>query len=268
MTSLDAALTLSALVAAAGCSISSLEALAGREQYAVGGVFDWRVLRHRSRVTVHGPAAALFDRAFGYPGVLGLFTVQAAASVALAALAFRQERWLPALVVLAAHLVANMRHRFGLDGSDQMISIVLVGIVVGSVVDDASAQNVTIAFVTAQLVLSYVVAGVAKIISPEWRSGRAVLGISETRSYGSERTVRVLRRHRPLAVAMAWATMGFEVAAPLLLLGGPKAALVFLALGACFHLSVAVTMGLNSFVFAFMAAYPLAYVAAERLASL
>jgi hypothetical protein len=53
--------------------------------------------------------------------------------------------------------------------------------------------------------------------------------------------------------------MIFEVFAPLSLLWGRPGAVVFIALGCAFHIGIALSMGLATFVFAFCAAFPVVY---------
>jgi hypothetical protein len=54
--------------------------------------------------------------------------------------------------------------------------------------------------------------------------------------------------------------MAFECIGPLLVFAGSGPTLAFIAAGAVFHATIAAFMGLNSFVFAFTAAYPALYV--------
>ena len=59
-----------------------------------------------------------------------------------------------------------------------------------------------------------------------------------------------------LCAAAAWFVIAFEVTFPLALVLGPTGVAVYAAVGALFHVSNAVLMGLNTFVWAFVATYP------------
>jgi hypothetical protein len=66
----------------------------------------------------------------------------------------------------------------------------------------------------------------------------------------------VVQSWPPLAYALCWGTILFEsafVMAPIL---PQQALLVLLAVAATFHVAVAIIMGLNGFVWSFVATYP------------
>lgn len=114
-------------------------------------------------------------------------------------------------------------------------------------------------FVSAQLTLAYTVAGVAKIISPLWWNGSGLAGVLGTRNYGTVTLARVYGRHKALAVASSIAVIAFETTFVLAWLLPPQAVAAYLSIGVVFHIGVAVMMGLNTFLFAFLAAYPVTW---------
>jgi hypothetical protein len=62
---------------------------------------------------------------------------------------------------------------------------------------------------------------------------------------------------RPLlAYALCWGTILFETAFVVAAILPRNALLVLLAVGAAFHVAVAIMMGLNGFVWSFVATYP------------
>lgn len=168
------------------------------------------------------------------------------------------------IFVLGVNLGLHLRFIYGFDGSDQMQSVVWGGLVAFHATDSLLVQHAAVFFVAAQLVLSYLTAGIAKLISPIWRSGQAVGLIMRTKTYGTpwlSRTVKQLHLSGPLS----WATILFEVVGPLSVLAGPKPTLLFLAAGMLFHISIAIAMGLNTFVWAFTATFPAVYYASQFL---
>lgn len=69
-----------------------------------------------------------------------------------------------------------------------------------------------------------------------------------------------------LSLAACWSVIAFECLAPAsVLLGAPGVYLV-LAVGLAFHIGIAVTMGLNTFLRAFTSAYPAVVVLAQSTA--
>lgn len=77
-----------------------------------------------------------------------------------------------------------------------------------------------------------------------------------TIGYGSPPVGAFLGRHRRLALAACWSVIVFECSAPFLLLLGTPGAFAIIVVGLCFHLSIALLMGLNNFLWSFGAAYP------------
>ena len=163
--------------------------------------------------------------------------------------------FLPIFVVL--NLLLIFRHSFGLDGADQMSIIILLTILLcNTFVRHPEIQRLGLYFIGAQLIVSYVAAGIAKLYSREWRSGIAITGILNTYTYGSNFTRSVICQSKPASVALCWATILFESLFPLAIFLPTEWILGVIALGVLFHLSIAVVMGLNDFLWAFGAAYP------------
>jgi hypothetical protein len=251
-----------AIPLAIGVSIDSLELLADRVQLQEGGLYGYSVLATGRPLTLWGPFAPVFGAVFRYPAVLGLAIVQlCSASVLLIAAGVRTPAWLiPAGLATAAILLARMllymRNQLGLDGSDQMTLVVCTGMAVALLVPDHGAQVLALDYVAAQLLLSYAVAGIAKAISPAWRSGEAIAGILSTIGYGSPSVGAFLKRNPPIARAACWAVIVFECSAVVLILFGTPGAVAIIVIGLGFHISIAVLMGLNNFLWSFGAAYP------------
>ena len=118
----------------------------------------------------------------------------------------------------------------------------------------------------AAAVLSYFTAGVAKLISPIWRSGGALPAILGTYGHGVATVSRIMTSRPAVGFVLGWAVILFEVSFPLVLLAPSSVAIAVLGIGLTFHLVSAVLMGLNSFLWPFPATY--ACVLAARARSL
>jgi hypothetical protein len=69
--------------------------------------------------------------------------------------------------------------------------------------------------------------------------------------------MRLLRSLRwELVLVAAWCVILWETTFPIAILAPNRVRWVLLGLGACFHIGVAVGMGLNTFLWAFVATYP------------
>ena len=121
-----------------------------------------------------------------------------------------------------------------------------------AVVENSLLLKLGLWFIALQSVLSYGTAGIAKLVSPIWRRGDAVLGVFSTGVYGLDSVARFLRGRSLVNYLLCWSVMliesGFLVA---LLLPFPYA-FMFLVWGAGFHLLCAIIMGLNNFLWAFL----------------
>jgi len=110
--------------------------------------------------------------------------------------------------------------------------------------------------VALQSSLAYFTAGFAKLVSPIWRTGVAIPGISSTRMYGSRSASRFLHGRPWLSVGLAWSVILTECLFPLVLVVPAPVALSLLAAGMLFHVTSGLVMGLNSFIWSFAATYP------------
>ncbi|HEX8207713.1 MAG TPA: hypothetical protein VF587_16735 [Solirubrobacteraceae bacterium] len=182
--------------------------------------------------------------------------IAAAAAGAIATAAKTDLRFLPVSVLALGALWFARAARFGREGSDDILLIVLVGLAGASVPGAPEVlTRIWLSFIAAQLMLAYFVSGAAKLLGDKWLRGEAVGQVLSTREYGLGRAGLYETRHVVLILA-TWATIAFEVTLPaLFVLGGP---LLWpaVAIGISFHLGVALTMGLNRFVISFIAAYP------------
>jgi hypothetical protein len=258
------------LIGGVGIAVDAAEMLASRTAYSPAGIFSFELLQSGRRFLVSGLLAQPLRWLLEYPRMLALPVAQLGAVLAMTAVVFGEPAGQRALLaslaalVLLSRLMLHGRNVFGHDGSDQMLIVVFLSALVTFALGDTRAAYAGIAYAAGQLVLSYWVSGVAKAISRVWRSGDAIAAIFGTQGYGYPALGAFLRRHRLLSRSSCWAVIGFECLSPFLLLAGTKGAMVFIALGLGFHLSVAIFMGLNVFVWSFAACYPAIFVLTER----
>ena len=255
---LDSTFTLIVILASIGVFIASVELLALKGEFEDGGLFSWDVLRTISRATLSlgtGRPRQLISHPFFVPAVTG-----ARALAALILIFFSNNHALSTtcvFAIIAASIVMYWRAPLGLDGSDQMSLITFVAVAIYKLFPgDVHVAQASLWFIAFQGCLSYFVAGIAKVISPVWRSGEAVRRILGTRTYGSSRTASLVTGRDGVCVALSWLLMLFECTFPLALAFGKTGFAVFAVLGILFHITNAVIMGLNTFVWAFVATYP------------
>jgi len=187
----------------------------------------------------------------------------------------RGERWLfaPRVLLCAALLLGihspwalaglavsslPVLHRFAgpyNGGSDRMGLLILFCLCTSHFAPTETWREIALGYLAVQLVLSYLISGLVKIVEPDWRSGHALRDVFAFSAYPVSENLRTLAGRPRLLLAMSWAVMVFEVAFPATLLH-PALLAVGLALAALFHLANAVTFGLNRFFWTWLAAYP------------
>lgn len=241
------ALLLCTLLAAIGVTIDSAEML--RSRVAIARAFRIDVTSTMVAVAPY-KANSLIPVLFARNGV-PIHTFRIGLAVLAVASVLTGSYGLAALIAALLFLlqvVISQRLGFGLDGADQMYTIVWAGVALSGFVPAAG-----LVLIAGQSLVSYLVSGIAKLYGHAWRSGVAPGQITSTLGHGGPTSSVVVGRFSSL---VSTGTMAFEVGGPFLILLGPVGAIVFSAAAAGFHLSIAAVMGLNNFVWAFIAALP------------
>ncbi len=162
------------------------------------------------------------------------------------------------LCLMGSVLLVNGRLQAPFNGgSDSMTGLVLFTLLASEFLPDPWRQ-LPLAYLAIQTVLSYALAGWAKALRREWWSSVALTQILNSKAYDFSSRVKAWghsSRHLRLA---SFALLGFELLFPLVLLGSPWIELG-LGMGALFHVGNAYALGLNRFLWAWMAAYPALY---------
>jgi hypothetical protein len=170
------------------------------------------------------------------------------------------------LICLVTNAYLRARRQIGSSGAEQLTFIVLVtfGLVIlaGGTED---ARRIGDAFIAAQVMLAYFASGVSKAASPIWRNGAAMTGILSTEGYGIPVLASLLAKYPSLDRFLCWSVISWEIAFPLVLIAPKPLMIVLLATGVVFHVSCAITMGLNRFVWAFCGCYPAVWFTAMLL---
>ncbi|MGC4087902.1 MAG: hypothetical protein QM756_08400 [Polyangiaceae bacterium] len=229
----------------------TIELLALRREFADDGMFSWRVLRveHRS---LTWPLRLLFglllpDRSF----VASLWL-----RLALGGLLF----WghgVSALPLCLLHVAGCVRFRGTFNGgSDYMsVQVLLATSFAWALRGVPLAPAALYVYVAVQLVLSYFLAGIAKLRERAWRDGSALGEFLREPRFATPSGLAEVAEPAALGRPLCWLVVGFECAFPLALLS-PRLAVAFMSMGCLFHFAIALAFGLNRFFWAWLAAYP------------
>ncbi|WP_371640774.1 hypothetical protein [Streptomyces virginiae] len=150
--------------------------------------------------------------------------------------------------VAMAQYLGSTRLGFGLDGADQMQTVVWAGLAMAGV-----SPHAGLFLISGQALLAYWISGLAKLAGSSWRAGVAPGKIATTVAHGSATATMLLGRFSGIA---AVATIIFEVAGPFMVFTGFVGGLLFVTCAAAFHVTIAASIGLNNFVWAFGGALP------------
>lgn len=252
----DAVFRASATLLGIGQIVTTLEYLWIRSEFGDGGVYAWSVLQF-ARPRRHPTIEKLRDAAFGPTGMvalLGLRLLLAATLVLFASVA-----WLAtvAVVGLAAVLLAfNVRLPWGMDGADNVAVHVTFGLAAYALARSFDAPSLGLYYIAAYAGLAYVTPGVMKLSDAAWRSGEALGWVVNVQVFGARWAVEFLAPRPRLRLVLSWSIMLAEASAPLAVLLPAQGIALVLVAGFVFHVLTAVFMGLNLFVWAFLATYP------------
>lgn len=153
-------------------------------------------------------------------------------------------------------LVSNMRDSYGMDGSDQQkFAILIVLLLTTSFWTTDKIKLYGLIFICTQAYLTYFVAGFSKLLSKYWRNGQAVSSIFSTVSFGNQR-VHKLTQNKYISFYLGWSAIILLLCFPITLFLPTTFMLIYLCLIFIFHLFNAILMGLNLFLWAYLANFP------------
>jgi hypothetical protein len=162
-----------------------------------------------------------------------------------------------ALMCLPARVKPPIGVFVAVDGAEHMFTTVLIALAPTFFFSSSLILQVALFFVALQVSLEYATAGWSKLSHWRgWVQGPYLLQVFSSSNYGHRGLAQLLQSSPTLAGMISIAIILLEIAAPLaLLLPAPLAEVLLLGLLA-FHIATAVCMGLNTYVWAFAAAYP------------
>lgn len=140
-------------------------------------------------------------------------------------------------------------------GSDRMSLLLLFCLLISHVAPTQRWQEITLGYLSVQLLLSYSISGWIKLANPDWRTGQALKDVLEFSAYPVSESLRSLAAKPSLLFGLSWTLLLFEILFPLALLDATLLR-VALAMAVLFHLLNGCVFGLNRFLWIWLAAYP------------
>lgn len=254
-----------AAMTAVHATVTTMEHLLTLDRFESGEIFGWDVCR--LFVSSGGSLSAVarpFLRPPRFRALLGLRLVTAIALLGLAITG--RVHALVVAVLFLTNLAIGYRHPGGLSGTFQLQVVVTAGLLVATAAPVGSPLELLgILFIAAQSVLSYLVAGVSKLGSGQWRDGSALCGIFATKTWGSAWVYDLVTNHPRIRVTAAYGVILFECLFAAALFVDTTWALAIFGAGILFHAATAAFMGLNDFLLMFPATYPAVLYANQYL---
>lgn len=251
----DQALALAVRLCAVGQLVGLLELALCRSELRDSGFLDWSMIGNLSLRT-RTRTGRLIRRQFRRLTPRWLVVLVLADTLVAGALLI----WPASVALIAGAVVLQVailkRHHITIDGSDEMTLVVLGACLLGRIGGDAISYRAAVSFLAAELALAYAVAGFAKATSSHWRSGRAFTVIAQTRMYGQPLVASLVRRHPGVGRAAGYSVVAWESLAFLTLTAPRPVVYALLVAGIGFHVGCAAVMGLNRFLWGFVASYP------------
>ncbi len=244
MNNADEVLRLVVRLASIGVTIDSLEMLSR---------FQWL-----TRSTVVGRAGSTSP--LSGPARLALLSTLLLRCVSSAGLVVgsSDERLWPVLVLCVAATSVAVVLRFPLiqGGDSQLTLITFISIAIASMAGTEVVMKGCLYFLCAELAMAYFAAGYHKLRSGKWRNGEALSCILSTRLFGYRRLANWLASVPWLSAVLCWTVIAWELSFPFVLILPSLIKIPMLAFGVLLHISIAMTMGLNKFLWAFCSLYP------------
>jgi hypothetical protein len=249
-----------AVLLALALGLQSVELLSVRSDFAGNGVFVWGVLRSEFRALPR-PLRALLDVLLNDRSFPALLALQLAFALALP----WTTRPLVPLCLFVTALLVCVRFRGTYNGgSDAMTLVLVLGSVIARLGPEVAPggqpssvwQRAGLGYIAAQLVLSYFLAGISKLRSSSWRRGLALPRLLRAHAYAVPVPMQDALTGSTRALLTSWLVMLFECLFPVAPWLGPAGCALVLTFGVAFHAFNAVALGLNRFLWAWLAAYP------------
>ena len=253
------ALALCTRIAAAGLLLITCQWLWNWRLLRAHDLLSWQLLRTRRGFTQKGVVAQVCDALLGFPQYVVVLAISAAAAGFLIVRPTQTGLYPYVLtVIVGTSLLRHLRlFPYGSTGADRMLFLVFGALWILQLAPTAPlAQHGCLWFLALQTTLSYITAGLCKVVSGDWRRGIGLSRVCQNPLFVTQPVALVLRRHPRLMMGLNCVAMLWQLTFPLFFIIGWPWGGVFLLCGILFHLLNAVILGLNTFVFAWLSTYP------------
>jgi hypothetical protein len=246
----------------------SLESFYNHKLYSDGHLLSWKVHRRQKEHASGSSFKEIFlDFVFKYPNFLFLNGIKLLLALAFL---FSWENnnniiyWI--IPFLITNILTGMRNLHVNNGSDQLANMILISISIIYLTGNTSfIRNISLFFIACQGALAYLTSGFFKLIVPNWMNGSYLEQVLCTRTFGHRYLKACMDHWKPGYRILSLMMICWELLMGVAFLFPPGICLAILAGGVAFHLSVAIVMGFNTFLWAFLAVYPPIYLISLKI---
>jgi hypothetical protein len=140
-------------------------------------------------------------------------------------------------------------------GSDRLSLLMQFCLCIVTITPSQQWAELFFAYLGAQVILSYFIAGWVKIKNPDWRSGQALIDVFSFSTYPISQSIRRLAHYPSMLFYASWIVILLELIFPFAFINQMILATI-LFITAIFHLANAFLFGLNRFFWIWIATYP------------
>ena len=255
----ESTLKLIAQIASIGIIINSFELLNRRHLFQNNSLFSWVLINKlRPSLARHRSVNRLINFCISYPNILWLIGIRLLSAFII--LFFQNEYWLVSIAIwflyLSGILIFNtraiVRTRYTV-----FLQVILVTLSLQRLSPNSSTLEVACIWTIAiQCCLVYFENGLTKLKEANWRQGAVINNVLRNPLYKSSISRFSILEKSTFLKTVSWSVLIFETAFPISLLGGNASLIIFLGFGIAFHFINSWILGLGSFFWTFVAAYP------------
>ena len=245
-------------ISAIGVIVSGLEWLSLKKYFDEGNLFSWKV-RQRG-LFYFLKYANLFDYIYSRKFILLLITIKVLSAIVVLIFIYDNSIIIvPIILISIVSIILSLKTYIGYTGADQILKITFITASLCILFQSEVSYSTGLIFLSLQLIISYATPGLMRIFQKEWRNGTHLIYITRQHTYGNKYLFKVLKGNLIFRKVSAYGIALFEIGSLVAFLLPIELVIVYLFIGALFHISNSIVMGLNTFIWAFIGIYP-AYI--------
>ena len=236
--------------------VATAELLKLRRQYSDVGLLAWQIQRMGPKLAIYAKKLRL-DFVCRYPNVLVVLLLRLLCGIAIPVLILTHHSVLLLLLIITAiGLIMQVRNSQSNDGSDQMAVVCFIALTLANVINTDLSKSFALFFIAAQSSLAYGTSGFLKMQKKGWYTGEYATEVLKTSSYGDKNVLEIALKRRPVAKVLGIMVVYGDCLLSISFAFPPNICIFILFFGVFLHIGIGRIMGLNTFMWSYIATYP------------